>query len=82
MSKLLYDYHKQIVELKNNLNKTDYKSIKTSEKILVLLAEKFLSESNPYLVAEYLSLTAQRQEHRDEINELEAQIEELKNKQE
>lgn len=79
-NKSLYQYQKQTIFGRNNLNKTDYKSIKMSEKIVLLLAQKFLSESNPDLVAEFSTLTAKRQEWRDEINQLEEQIKTLRGK--
>ena len=75
----IYKCQKQITINKNSLNATDHKAIKTSEKIVLLLAQKFLSESNPDLVAELSALTAQRQSWRDEINLIEKQIEILKN---
>ena len=50
----------QIVELKQNLSSTDYLAIKYAEGLL--------------LETEYAPIKAQRQAWRDEINELEAQL--------
>ncbi|MBR2070395.1 MAG: hypothetical protein IJ981_03110 [Clostridia bacterium] len=79
--KLLYQLQKQKTESKNSLNCSDYKSIKAAEKMLLLLAERFLLENNPSLVEDFLLLVTERQNQRDEINRIEEQIAQMRNQQ-
>ena len=58
-----YPYQQKINEFKKRLRDTDYKAIKYAEGLIPL--------------SEYQEIRAERQEWRDEINQLEKQIESL-----
>ncbi len=64
MREQVREYQKQIMLLTAKLQRTDYKAIK--------YAERLLSEE------EYEPIKAERQAWRDEINELESKIQQLK----